>query len=78
MMGLDWGSVPGWGMGLGMLIWIVVLAVVIGLVVRVANGTQYRGQEPPGQSPQEILSRRFAAGDIDADEYERRLAVLRR
>lgn len=26
----------------------------------------------------EILRRRFAAGEIDAEEYERRLEVLRR
>jgi uncharacterized membrane protein len=34
--------------------------------------------EQRGESSEELLRRRFAAGEIDAEEYERRLEVLRR
>lgn len=36
-----------------------------------------RGSEDVRQSPEEILAERFAAGDIDSDEYQKRLAALR-
>lgn len=34
------------------------------------------GPGPDGQSPLTLLGRRFAAGEIDEDEYWRRLSVL--
>ncbi|MEC4019054.1 SHOCT domain-containing protein [Streptomyces sp. H27-D2] len=63
------------------LIW---AAVVIG-VVTVLRRTVWRGrnrgprQQRAGyseQSPVAVLGRRFAAGEIDEDEYWRRLSVL--
>ncbi|WP_328698293.1 SHOCT domain-containing protein [Streptomyces sp. NBC_00342] len=65
------------------LIW---AAVVIG-VVTVARRTVRRGRRgpwqfgagqagPAGPSPIDMLGRRFAAGEIDEDEYWRRLSVL--
>jgi putative membrane protein len=37
-----------------------------------------RGDAPaPGEDAEQILARRFAAGEIDAAEYHRRLDVLR-
>ena len=32
----------------------------------------------PDQSPERILKRRYAAGEIDTEEFERRLAELRK
>ncbi len=73
------------GMGemmLGMLLWglvglaLLVLAVVavVWLIRRSDNaGRMQRGQEPP----EEILRRRYAAGELDEDEYLRRRAGLR-
>ncbi|MFH8369838.1 SHOCT domain-containing protein [Streptomyces sp. NPDC018031] len=58
--------------------------VVIG-VVFVLRHTVWRGRPPwyPGRpgapcdaAPGTVLGRRFAAGEIDEDEYRRRLAVL--
>ncbi|MFJ1929930.1 MULTISPECIES: SHOCT domain-containing protein [unclassified Streptomyces] len=65
------------------LIW---AAVVIG-VVTVVRRTVWRGRRGPwrvggGQagpatpSPIDMLGRRFAAGEVDEDEYWRRLSVL--
>ena len=67
------------------LIW---AAVVIG-VVTVLRRTVWRGRRGPlgpwramddvrprGDSPIDVLGRRFASGEIDEDEYWRRLSVL--
>ena len=56
-----------WLIGIGlfsMLIWLLFSAV-------------NRGQGANG-SPEEILRRRYAAGEIDTEEYERRLEELRK
>lgn len=78
MMGGEWTDVSWWGMGIGMILWIVLLAVIIGAIVVVMNRAQSRGDAPRSESADELLRRRFAGGEIDADEYERRLALLRR
>lgn len=61
------------------LIW---AAVVIGVVVLLRR-TVWRGRGGPWarsahaeHSPIAVLGRRFAAGEIDEDEYGRRLSVL--
>ncbi|MFA7764063.1 SHOCT domain-containing protein [Streptomyces sp. NRRL S-448] len=58
------------------LIW---AAVVVG-VVTVLRRTVWRGRRGAAaygeRSPIAILGRRFAAGEIDEDEYWRRLSVL--
>lgn len=72
---MPWGWHAGewWMMGIGLLFWLVVLGLPVWLVVR-ATGRERA--EP--RAAEEILRRRFAAGEIDADEYERCLEVLRR
>ena len=69
------------GMMLWMTIWGVVgpallvgLAVVVVPAVRPANRA---GQVPRADSPEEILRRRYAAGELDEDEYFRRSSGLR-
>jgi putative membrane protein len=64
------------------------VAVVVGTVVRGAlrrrGGpalrwwTAWAGARPAGEdtSPVAVLGRRFAAGEIDEDEYWRRMSVL--
>lgn len=71
----------GWGWGwsammLMPLLWITLLGVIIWAVVQLTqhrNQQQGSGQPPaaPRESPQEILDRRFASGDIDAQAYTR-------
>ena len=72
MYGLDAG-----GHMAGMWLWWV-LAVAI--VVAVAWGvTKSSSRSNPGQSEsaEDLLKRRYAAGDIDSQEYEKRLHDLR-
>ena len=71
---------PGaWGwlwMAVGMLVfWALVVTVVV-LLVRAARR---QNREPyPRPTPEHLLAERFARGEIDEDEYHRRLDVLRR
>jgi len=79
----DWqGGGPGpWILFLP-LVW---AAVVIGALTLVRR-TVWRGRpgpwgatrdpRPTGDSPLAVLGRRFASGEIDEDEYWRRLSVL--
>ncbi|GAA1117761.1 MULTISPECIES: SHOCT domain-containing protein [Streptomyces violaceusniger group] len=62
------------------LMWVLVIGGGIALLRRTAwrGGVPWR-QGPPAlgeQSPIAVLGRRFAAGEIDEDEYWRRLSVL--
>lgn len=71
-MGDGWGA--GWGVGMlfMMLFWVAVLAALVLLIraffeprVRIAGG-------PTDDSPLDILKKRFARGEIDHDEFEKR------
>lgn len=67
MMYGDWGW--GWMM-LMPLLWIALIAVIVWAVVRVAGRPADRPADlPRRETPQEILDRRFASGEIDADAY---------
>ena len=60
----------------GVLIMVVMLglvALVVWLIVRSSHGKA----GGPSSSAKEILSERFARGEIDADEYHDRLSKLR-
>jgi putative membrane protein len=76
-----WGNgMGGWGMLLmtvsNLLFWGLVIAGIVALV-------RYTGQRArPGEPidhrpiPQQVLAERFARGEIDEDEYTRRMQVL--
>jgi len=74
---MPWGwHNGGWGMmGIGLLFWLVLLNLAVWVIVRTTRSGQ---PEPRGEAAEEILRRRFAAGEIDAEEYERRIEVVRR
>ena len=62
-----------------MLVWFlmvlaVLAAVAYGIAWLIRSNTGGRGL---GDDAEELLRRRYAAGEIDQDEYERRLAELR-
>jgi len=58
----------GYGLfgGLGMVIWIVIVALAIWALVALFNNRATR----PEQSPLEILKRRYARGEISQAEFE--------
>ena len=76
-----WGNgVGGWGMVLmavsGLLFWGLVIGGIVALVRYTGPGAQPSVPAAPGPVPQQLLAERFARGDIDEDEYTRRLQVL--
>lgn len=74
----------GWGMGVGgwiamTIFWVALLALIVWLVSRAFSpGT---AQRPTGQSwqesPDQVLDRRYAAGEIDEATYHRMRDTLR-
>lgn len=77
MMGNGW-NMGGWGMGLAGLGALLILAAVVAgavLLVRASAPGAGRGRGH-GPDPFETLAARFARGDIDEQEYRRRLEVL--
>lgn len=67
---------------LGMVAWLLVLAgaaVLIFWALRAMPMYRQGAAVPPpaGESPLDILARRFASGEITADEYEKSRKVLR-
>jgi putative membrane protein len=85
MMGwYDWDHMSGWGWAattLGSLLFLALLGLVAWLVVRTVRrpgGGPTRPVHTAGQDTAErLLADRFARGEIDEEEYRRRLATLR-
>jgi putative membrane protein len=72
----DWGS--GWGMIFGplyMIAWLaILLAAIVALIRWMGIGNTSAGVST--RTAREILDERFASGDIDQDEYEKRRRAL--
>jgi putative membrane protein len=69
MMGYGWGmGMAGWiFMGL---FWVLIIGLVVWAVVALLPGARTGGRARP-ETPQEILDRRFALGELDAEQYRR-------
>jgi putative membrane protein len=79
-----------WALGLGTILFWVLVAVAIVALVRLftrgsrpeppypgyAGGPWPHGQPGPA-TPEQILAERFARGEIDQDEFHERMAALR-
>jgi putative membrane protein len=75
------GGSSGWGMALGMLMMLAFWgAVIIGIALLIRWVISPSGTEHPrpasGESAGEILKRRYAAGEITADEYAHMRATV--
>lgn len=85
MNGFDGGMMGGWGafgwlwMLLPLLFWGGLLALIAWAVMRIfPKGHVDNGRsEDRGDPAENVLRERFARGEMDAEEYERSLAVLR-
>jgi putative membrane protein len=79
--GPNWGMMGGWGGyggygwwgPIGMIIWVVVLALIIAAVVWFVRAMTHPGHQPPligRRSPGlDVLEERYARGEIKRDEY---------
>jgi putative membrane protein len=71
----------GWGSGVGMLLMLLVwgglIALGIWAVSRLTRGSGQSAQPTPGvETPRQILDRRFASGEINAEQYAETRRVL--
>jgi len=76
-----WGNgMGGWGMVLmtvsGLLFWGLIITGIVVLVRYTGRGGQPEAVATRTPMPQQILADRFARGEINEDEYNRRLLVL--
>ena len=67
MMGYygGYGLLGGLGMGFGMVLWVVLIALVVWAVVALFNRSG-RAEE----SPLEVLKRRYARGELSEAEFD--------
>ena len=82
MMDYYW-HMPWYGMVLGPIMMIVVLAAIITavvLLVRWLGGASSisRPRPPPEKTPLDILNERFARGEIEKQEFEEKRRILSR
>lgn len=67
-----WGM--GWGGGWMLLVWLAFVGLLVWGVIAL---TRSRRDEPSSrETPRQVLDRRFAAGEISEDEYERARRAL--
>ncbi|MFJ6479864.1 MULTISPECIES: SHOCT domain-containing protein [unclassified Streptomyces] len=73
-------NVSGWGwlaMSASMILfWAPIITVAV-LLIRALNRSPEHAHVPARPSPEQLLAERFARGDIDEEDYQRRLAALR-
>ena len=65
-------------MGWWMVLWWVAGIIVLVLLVRLVAGSTRGSSRQDDETPEQILKRRYAKGEIDSEEYQHRLADLRR
>jgi putative membrane protein len=71
-----WNDNSGWWV-LMPLMMVVFWGAVIWLVMSFVRGSSGRPSGDRAEDPEGILAQRYARGEIDEDEYRRRLDILR-
>ena len=80
-----WGNGWGWGAWMGMMVMMVVFwgLIIFGIIalVRYVGGFAGHEHRHPADGgprrPEDLLAERFARGEIEEDDYKRRLELLR-
>jgi putative membrane protein len=71
----------GWGyaaLTIGMVaFWAAVIYAAVALIRHAGPSGAQTGEPAPPPAPERLLAERFARGEIDDEEYQRRLASLR-
>ena len=68
----------GWHMWWMAMSWVAGLVMVGLFLWALVHGTAFQAPGPRSDTPEAILKRRYAEGEISTDEYERRLSALRK
>jgi len=69
------GMWMGFGGGFMWLFWILIIIAIVMLVKAGTSGSN-QSSNPPNETPMEILKKRYARGEIDDVEYQRRKKEL--
>lgn len=73
------GDHYGYMVGMHGFWWAFWIIIVIALLLRRSDRADRASRTPTAQeTPQTILKRRLAAGELDVEEYEKRKAILDR
>ena len=72
-MWMDWNAMGFFGWTMMILFWTAVLLVIIWVVRNLTTKPS-----PTTQTPLDLLERRFAAGEIDREDFEERKQLLSR
>ncbi|MCI1882746.1 MAG: SHOCT domain-containing protein [Sporolactobacillus sp.] len=82
MMGWHGGMMGGFGIGLGLIGWLIQLALFIAViylaVVLIRRVTERPPEPNQSESWETVLKERFARGEISEEEYNKMKNVLRR
>jgi putative membrane protein len=74
---MDWNDRSGWmngnGMWMMLLFWGVLVALVVWAIIRT---TRHSAPTTSAEGPRQILDRRFASGELDAEQYGEARRVL--
>ncbi|MCO6503764.1 MAG: SHOCT domain-containing protein [Acidimicrobiales bacterium] len=70
---MDWNAMGFFGWTMMILFWTAVLLVIIWVVRNLSTKPS-----PTTQTPLDLLERRFAAGEIDREDFEERKQLLSR
>ena len=76
MSGMEMGGMMGWMLIWGLLGIALLVLAIVGTVWLVRRPRHQRDSKSAVESPEEVLRRRYAAGEIDEDEYWQRRAGL--
>jgi len=74
------GGVHWWGWFLGFVVTVAFWALLIALFVTIFRSSSPKDHTHPApgqEDPERVLARRFANGEIDAEEFHSRLEILR-
>jgi len=80
-----YGHGMGWAWGWGLMMFVFWALVVVAVVLLIRHFSRAGGRPPSGPhsygtpppSAEQLLAERYARGEIDDEEYRRRLATLR-
>jgi len=76
--GMGWGGIGFGGMFAMVVFWIALIALIVWAVSRLLPGRQLQRRAPEAgqETPEDILDRRFARGEVDLETYQAQRAAL--
>ncbi len=67
---MRWGSTGGWGSGIMMLVWTLLLVALIYFLIRGVSAASEGVPPANGNSAIDILKRRYANGELSREEFQ--------